>query len=330
MTGTADSCAGSDLHVDSRIRMAENARAKTTDQRTGTRIATRRGAPRRAAAQVSGNGSPQLLERTFAVLSLFASEQREWTTTEIGTRCNLPVPTAHRIVLALQRHGLLVRDPVTKRFRLGPMAIDLGRAALSANDLPSIAANVLPQLTAETEETSLLTVLSEARDSSVCLMRVESPHPLRLAVAPGRSLPLHAGASQKILLAYLPEAQRKQIGKQPLTKFCDATLSRASDLHAELARIRETGWSYSFQETNIGVWGVAVALLDGPENPVAAIGVAGPEVRLTKSMLGRSLAATKRAADKIAAALGLQVSLAEMPDDPLLHIPGRTPHPSRS
>jgi DNA-binding IclR family transcriptional regulator len=314
--------------------MADNARTKTAEPRSGTRTAARRRTTGRATtpapvAEPSGNGSPQLLERTFAVLTLFASEQREWTTTEIGTRCKLPVPTAHRIVLALQRHGLLIRDPVTKRFRLGPMAIALGRAALSSNDLPSIAADVLPQLTAETEETSLLTVLSDARDASVCLMRVESPHPLRLAVTPGRSLPLHAGASQKILLAYLPEDQRKLIAKRPLTRFCEGTISRASDLHAALARIRDTGWSYSFQETNVGVWGVAVALLDGPENPVGAIGVAGPEVRLTKSSLARALAASKLAADQIAATLGLQVSLPVMPDDPLLHIPGRTPHPMR-
>ena len=48
---------------------------------------------RQPAARRSGSGSPQLLERTFAVLALFTSERREWTTTQIGRECDLPVPT---------------------------------------------------------------------------------------------------------------------------------------------------------------------------------------------------------------------------------------------
>ena len=63
------------------------------------------------------SASPQLLERTFAMLSLFAADQPEWTTTELSSVSGLPVPTTHRIVVALQRHGFLVRDPATKRFR---------------------------------------------------------------------------------------------------------------------------------------------------------------------------------------------------------------------
>jgi IclR family transcriptional regulator, acetate operon repressor len=255
------------------------------------------------------SASPQLLDRTFAMLSLFAADHPEWTTTELSSVSGLPVPTTHRIVVALQRHGFLVRDPATKRFRLGPAAIALGRAALSSADLPTIAGKLLPRLTRTTEETSLLTVLSDIGDTSVCLLRVESPHPLRLSVQPGRALPLHAGASQKALLAYLPEAERNRIASGPLEKFCANTLGTREALLAEIERIRSQGWSYSFEETDRGVWGVAVALLDASGHSVAAVGIAGPQVRATRASVEKGVRATADVAAEMAAALGLTSSV---------------------
>jgi len=257
----------------------------------------------------AAGSSPQLLERTFAMLSLFAAERPEWTTTELSSVSGLPVPTTHRIVVALQRHGFLVRDPATKRFRLGPAAIALGRAALSSADLPTAAGKLLPRLTQVTEETSLLTVPSEADDTSVCLLRVESPHPLRLSVQPGHALPLYAGASQKALLAYLPEASRDRVTDGKLEKFCANTLDTRESLLAEIERIRLRGWSCSFEETNVGVWGVAVTLLDAAGHSVAAVGIAGPHVRASTQAVQRGVRACSDVSAELATTLGLTCSV---------------------
>jgi len=274
-------------------------------------------------------GSPQLLERTFAMLSLFTAERPEWTTTELSGASGLPVPTTHRIVVALQRHGFLMRDPVTKRFRLGPAAIALGRAALSSADLPAVAGRLLPGLTQRTEETSLLTVLSDGRDRSVCLLRVESPHPLRLSVEPGRALALHAGASQKALLAFLPEAELERVVSGPLERFCVNTLVSREELLAEVGRIRARGWSHSFEETNAGVWGVAVALLDGSGHSVAAVGIAGPQVRAGRLVVERGVQATAQVAEEMAAALGLVSSVSGQVSVSARDIPRELRGPSR-
>jgi IclR family acetate operon transcriptional repressor len=252
--------------------------------------------------------SPQLLERTFSVLGLFASGRSEWTTTEISQQCGLPVPTVHRIVVSLTSHGFLVRDPSNKRFRLGPAAIALGRAALSAADLPTIASRLLPRLTAATEETSLLTVPTVAHDGSVCLVRVESPHPLRLSVEPGHRLPLHAGASQKAILAYLPEEDRQRVLSGPLEKFCRLTLDSPEALEKEIEAIRSRGWAFSLEETNPGVWGVAIALLNHAGHAVAAVGVAGPDVRLSQEIIRMSVEETQSVAEELATSLGLRSS----------------------
>lgn len=269
---------------------------------------TRQSAPRSELSGDAGGNSPQLLERTFAVLALFAGDKTEWTTTEIGQACGLPVPSAHRIVIALSAHGFLVRDQSSKRFRLGPAAIALGRAALSASDLPTVASSLLPRLTADTEETSLLTVPTAGHRGAVCLLRYESPHPLRLAVEPGRQLPLHAGASQKAILAYLPEEDQERVASDRLERFCQSTLDTREAVLNEIKSIRTRGWAYSLEETNVGVWGVAIALLNNTGTAVAAVGVAGPQVRLTRETVKSSLEATQAVATEMAASLGLTSS----------------------
>src|SRR5207249_1022570 len=101
-------------------------------------------------------------------------------------------------------------------------ARSLGERARLGADLRRASLPVLERLARETDETALLTVPSERRDASVCLERVESPQPLRLSVEPGRQLPLHAGASQKALLAFMAEEDVSRVLARPLERLCRA------------------------------------------------------------------------------------------------------------
>jgi IclR family transcriptional regulator, KDG regulon repressor len=254
------------------------------------------------------SSSPQLLERTFVVLSLFTSERRDWTVTEIGRATGLPVPTVYRIVCALHRHGFLSRHEISKRYRLGPAIMRLGRMAAMTVDLKSMSHPVLRRISMRTKKTSLLTVISESGVSAVCLDRVESREPLRLSVQPGREMPLHAGASQKILLANLPASDVQRILDEPLKPLCSHTITDPDGMQVELSSIRRRGWAASCEETNRGVWGLAVGLIDEYGYSVAAIGVAGPGEREPR-VLEPWLSVLREGAAEVARQLGLQVSL---------------------
>jgi len=272
---------------------------------TSTHEASRPDAgPARGAA---GRGeSLQVLDRAFAILARFTREHPEWTTTEIARACELPIPTAHRILTTLRAHGFLSRDEA-KRFRLGPAAMELGERALEAIDLRTISFPILERLAEQSGETALLTVLNDTRDRSVCLERVESTQPLRLSVEPGRLLPLHAGASQKILLAYMPTDECERILSKPLERVWRATITRPDTLRADLALTRRRGWAQSFEETNGGTWGLAVPILDQNDEIVAGIGLAGPSARLTKESTADHLGRLDTAAEEIARTIGLRV-----------------------
>jgi len=246
----------------------------------------------------------QVLERTFGILEVFTEARPDWSTTQVARELDLPVPTAHRILAALKRLGYVSQDDQTRRFRLGVAALSLGERARTLADLRPVAMGPLRQLSEATGETALLTVLSPARDRSVCLERVETSQPLRLSVQPGRQLPLHAGASQKALLAFMPADEIDHLAAQPLERFCTATITSGPALRRELTAIRARGWSSSYEETNVGVWGIAVPVLS-PADVVCAVGIAGPSPRLTDTRVRQDVRLTHEAATVIARALGL-------------------------
>lgn len=259
------------------------------------------------AGAASNATSFRVLERTFSILELFDEGHAEWTASEVARAVGLPVPTAHRILTALKRYGYVSQDETSKRFRLGLASLRLGDRARSVVDLRAVAMPVLQDLSRDAGETALLTVVSPGQEGGSCLERVETSQSLRLSVSPGRRLPLHAGASQKALLAFMDDRAIDRILEGPLEELCHATITDPRSLREELDRIRDRGWAGSYEETNVGVWGVAVPVLNDDGGVVCAVGVAGPSARLSPTRVCEDIERVHRAALEVAGALGLKV-----------------------
>ncbi len=260
--------------------------------------------------------SLQVLERAFAILEAFTEFRPEWSTSDLARSLELPIPTVHRLLAALARLGYLSRDEQTRKFRLGGAALQLGERARAVTDLRVLALLPLRRLYEETGETALLTVVSPDRMFGVCLERVETNQPLRLSVQPGRQLPLHAGASQKALLAFMPGPQLERLLAGPLEQLCTATQTEPRALRRDVQAIRERGWAGSHEETNIGVWGIAVPVIS-EDDVVCAVGIAGPDPRLSEEVIRRDVPLVQRAALAVARSLGLAVPPVTLPSGPV-------------
>ncbi|MFD4255739.1 IclR family transcriptional regulator [Amycolatopsis thermoflava] len=128
-----------------------------------------------------------VLDRVVAILD--AVEANPMGASEIARALGLSVPTAHRLVSAMVKHGLLHRDD-DGRHHIGP------RFASSA--LTAAATPVLTGLRAETGETAQLWVLRG--EDRLCVASEESPHELRAAVPVGTVLPLSDKGSAALAL----------------------------------------------------------------------------------------------------------------------------------
>ena len=248
----------------------------------------------------------QVLDRAFSVLHLFTAEQPEWTVSQAALALELPISTTHRVLGVLLQHGFLARDRSTKRFRLGVAAQELGARGRATVDTRLVFADALGELSHETGETAMLCIPDEVGAASFCVDRIETQEALRLSVQPGRKLPLYAGAMGKALLAFMHSEQVARILDQPLEKICTRTITNPARLRSELNEIVARGYATSIEETNLGLWGVAVPILDARGLAYASIGTAGPLVRFAADQLDRQLASCRRAAATIASALGLK------------------------
>lgn len=248
-------------------------------------------APDGAKATVTPAG-PKVLEKTLRVLDLFTVEHPSWSVTEVARELEMPTATAHRILRALEGRAYLAK--VGSRYRLGFAAIDLGRRATASVDLRSRLRSVLRALAGSTGETALLTVYDENRHGSLCVDRIETTHSLRLTIEIGRVTPIHAGASAKALLAFLDPAVIEDVLSERLEGLGPGTITDPDVLREQLEEIRRRGWASSYEENNVGAWGIAAPIIVGGRL-VASIGFAAPIARHSDSEV-RSLARLVREA----------------------------------
>ena len=233
-----------------------------------------------------GSTGPKVLEKALRVLDLFSAEHPAWSVTEIARELEMPTATTHRIVRALEARSYLAR--LGSRYGLGFAAVDLGRRAAGSVDLRSRLGGAMRELAVATGETALLTVYDESHHGSLCVDRIETAHSLRLTIEIGRVTPIHAGASAKALLAFLDEPIVEQVLGNDLERLAPGTVTDPEELRRQLTEIRSRGWASSYEENNVGAWGLAAPILsDG--GVVASIGFAAPTARYSESAV-RSLA----------------------------------------
>lgn len=246
--------------------------------------------------------SVKTIDRLVRIVDSFSASRSSWTLTDLSHHLGLPKSTLHRFLCSLAAHGIMRQDEETKRWRLGYRLFVWGHLAEQSTALHDIAKPVMRELVAETGETALLTVYQA--HEVVCVEKVESSHSVRLALDVGVRRPPHAGASSKVLMAYLPEDEVACIVRdQGLPELCVNTITDEDELEAELTRIRSKGYAQSVEETDLGAWGVATPIRDWDGEVIAAIGLAGPSSRFGEELARRYVACCEEAARRISSAL---------------------------
>ncbi len=243
------------------------------------------------------------------VLDCFSKDRPAWSLSELSARLALPKSTLHRFLVGLERHGLLRRGHEDSKWRLGHRLFIWGSLAAESTGVRHVALPVLRDLAETTGETVLLT---EYHDGEVvCIDKIETNHSVRIALDVGARRAPHAGASSKVLMAFLPEAEIATIISQKgLPRYCDETITDPAALHRELAHIRQCGYALSYEETDLGAWGIATPIRNWEGTVVAALGVAGPTVRFSQDEAQRFVRLCCDAAAHVSVLLGSPKELA--------------------
>lgn len=247
---------------------------------------------RRAATRRTGGvESPR---KVLQVLLGFSEQHPYATIQEIAAQADVPQSTAYRYVSLLRELGLLEEGP-SATFHVAPRIIGVANAASAANPLARMARPVMRELVAKIDETVFM--VRAIGGYAVCVELVEAGRAVRLSMQPGHSLPLHAGASGKTLLAFMPDFEREAI-LQARLKDQPALGAETEALRTELDAIATRRWASSFGEIDEGIWACAVPVLDG-ERAVATLSTAGPAYRISEADQERIARLLRESAAKI-------------------------------
>lgn len=240
------------------------------------------------------------VDRALRLLKLF-SDHRELRLSDARDALGVGQSTAHRLMAMLQYHGFVEQDAVSRLYLAGPALLEIGLAAVQNLDIRGAARPILDRLCAETGETVHLGVL---QGTDVLYMdAVESQSALRVSVRIGRQIPAHATSLGKAMLAALPLDRVLQLyPHEDLVAVTERTITRRSQLLAELEAVRSRGFAENIEEGEPGVGSVGVAVVESGAL-IGGISVAAPRARFRKTERDRYAALLSTAAIDLASAL---------------------------
>lgn len=241
---------------------------------------------RTAAHETADGGSATIatVERAADVLLLFTETPGpDLGVTEIADALGLSKAAVHRVLASLRSRDLVALDERTRRYSLGVASMRLGLTYLDRIDVRGAARPYLEELSARTDETATLSVRLGER-SRIYVDQVTPDREVIMAVTLGEPYPLHAGASSRAFLAFLPEDDvNAYLAGGSLDALTPHTVVDAATLREDLAIVRSQGWARSYGERMDGAASVAAPVLGHDGVPVAVVSVCGPAERFTRA-----------------------------------------------
>jgi IclR family KDG regulon transcriptional repressor len=241
-------------------------------------------------------GAPSV-KKAFEILGALSSSKEGLRISEIAKGLNMAKSTVHGMTSALEELRAVIRDPQTKRYRLGFTLFELGRLAYSQIDLKTLARPIMEELMEKTQASVFLGISNW--DHVTVLDIVESRQDLKITAPIGTTIPLFAGAVGKVFLASMEKEQtEKIIRSKGLTRFTENSIVDPELYYQELQRVRKMGYAVDDEEYILGVRAVA-SPIKGLGQLMSAIWVVGFKASLDEKKMKALITLTRKAAEDI-------------------------------
>jgi DNA-binding IclR family transcriptional regulator len=237
----------------------------------------------------------QTVDRALTILPLLAQGPADLG--QVADRLGVHKSTALRLLRTLHEHGLVYRQQ-DYRYRLGARLFALAQEAVENLDIRGIAHPHLAALNEQCGHTVHLAVYEET--DVLYIDKVESRYPVRMYSRIGKPVAITVAAVAKLLLADLPEAERRAVAERlDFPMYTPRSTPNAAAFLKELATVRGQGWATDLggHEESINCIGAPIRGADG--RTVAAMSVSAPNVVVPAQELLTLLPLLRRTADAI-------------------------------
>jgi IclR family acetate operon transcriptional repressor len=256
-----------------------------------------------AAAAADRSGQVQSLVRALTIVNRLALADGGVSLTELAQQVGLSPSTAHRLLTTLEQERYVTFDAERRLWSVGMQAFMAGSAFLRSRNLVNIAKPHMRALMEESEETVNLAV--QDHFTAVYLAQTECSQMMRAFARPGGRVPLHCSSVGKALLSAMKETEiAKVLHNQGLPVITAKTIDNTNTLREDLRRTRERGYAVDDEEHAVGLRCIASTIHNENAEPVAAISISGPMVRILDERIPVLGDHVRRKADAITAQYG--------------------------
>jgi IclR family transcriptional regulator, pca regulon regulatory protein len=222
----------------------------------------------------------QSLANGLKVLECFGKERDALTLMEVARSLEWTKASAYRYLATLTALGYLQMEEPSRRYRPTVRVLNLGHATLNALTFPELALPFLERISRRFNESASMAVLDGTE--VVYVARAASTRRLATHIHVGSRLPAFCTSLGKVLLAFLPDAERESLLKRIAYKrFTPNTITDQRKLRRLLIQVRRQGYALNDQELDLGLRSCSVPVFGKQGEPLGAINVSASSARLS-------------------------------------------------
>jgi DNA-binding IclR family transcriptional regulator len=218
---------------------------------------------------------------------------------QVAREMGLSRSTVHRLLATLSHHQFVEQDEVSRAYRPGPVLVAMGLSVASKLDIVQLSHSALVDLRDRTGETAHLGIV-RGEVNVLYLDSVESTQVVRTSSRIGWSLPAHATATGKALLAERTDAEIAALypSGTPAGPTPRAPGS-LDDLLEQIAEVRRLGYGVNYGESESDVAAVAAAVRDKSGRLRCGLVVTAPLSRVDNAWVKATADTVMRAAREL-------------------------------
>lgn len=152
---------------------------------------------------VTASRGVQAMDVGLRILEVLAAHDRALALREISEAVDMAPSNVHRYLASFVQAGLLRQDPDTARYDLGRLALQVGLAALSRDQVLREAPTALRQIVEQFKVMGI--ILSFGAQGPTIVRFLQTSPPLVISLRLGSIVPLLRSASGRVFASFLPE-----------------------------------------------------------------------------------------------------------------------------
>lgn len=240
--------------------------------------------------------------KALNVLEIVADSTGPLTLSDVAARVGFDRSTTYRLLNTFVEAGYLLRDEMSKQYRLSYKLITLSRHLLADNEVTRASQEILSWLAGQTGETVHLSILDGMQ--TVLIQKVKGTQLVAVDFQIGDRSMLHCTSIGKVILAFQDTRFIEQVMAAGLPRFAANTITDPAKLRQELRQIQSVGYALDDHEFSDNMRCVAVPVFSTNGQVQMGISMSGPDSRFSMEKLQELTEPLLHSARELSARLG--------------------------